>query len=254
MTCVIETKEGREVAIVDLPGACLHADNEDDVVMSMRGRLMELMVMVAPQMYHKFITTKKGQKVLYVRVQKALYGMLKRALLFNHKLRMDLENMGFKVNPYDPCVANKIVKGSQMTVTCHVDDLKISHADGWKVTQVIKKLARIYGDIKVRRGRHHEYLEMDINYGKKGQVQVSMKQYVKNIIKNISEDIGLSTAATSAADHLFQIQDSKETKLLPELQTIQFHHTVAQLLFMYESKVQYSNCNHVFKYKSKSTG
>ena len=42
-----------------------------------------------------------------------------------------------------------------MTVTWHVDDLKISHADGWEVTQVIKKCARIYGDIKVRRERHH---------------------------------------------------------------------------------------------------
>ena len=77
---------------------------------------------------------------------------------------------------------------------------------------------------------------MYINYVKKGQIQVSMKQYAMKIIENFLEVIGLSTAATpaatSAADHLFQIQDLKEAKLLPEEQAIQFHHTVEQLLFV----------------------
>ena len=50
----------------------------------------------------------------------------------------------------------------------------------------------------------------------KGQDQVLMKQYVKKIIENFPEDNGLSTAATPATDHLFQIQDSKEAKLLEE--------------------------------------
>ena len=32
--------------------------------------------------------------------------MLRAALLLYRKLHRDLEEMGFKVNPYDPCVAN----------------------------------------------------------------------------------------------------------------------------------------------------
>ena len=92
--------------MVDLPRAFLHAENEDNIVMFMKGRLTELMVMVAPQTYRKFITMEKGQKVLHVKVQKALYGMLKSALLFYRKLHKDLENMGFEVAPYDPGVAN----------------------------------------------------------------------------------------------------------------------------------------------------
>ena len=55
--------------------------------------------------------------------------MLRAALLFYRKLRADLEDMGFEVNPYDPCVANEIVNGSQCTVVWHVDDLKVSHKD-----------------------------------------------------------------------------------------------------------------------------
>ena len=72
--------------------------------------------------------------MLYVRAGKALNWMLRVALLFYRKLRADLEDMGFEVNPYDPCVANKIVNGSQCTIVWHVDDLKVSHKDEAVVT------------------------------------------------------------------------------------------------------------------------
>ena len=96
ITSVINARENREVTIVDLPGAFLYAENDQDVIMFMRGRLAELMTMIAPQMYRKYVTIEKGQKVLYVKVQKSLYG--------------------FEVNPYDPCIANKVINGKQMTI------------------------------------------------------------------------------------------------------------------------------------------
>ena len=67
-------------------------------------------------------------------MQKALYGLLRSALLFYRHLVGDLER-SFVINPYDPCVANKQVGGSQMTVCWHVNDLKVSHADAAEVTK-----------------------------------------------------------------------------------------------------------------------
>ena len=55
--------------------------------------------------------------------------MLRAALLFYRRLRSNLEDMGFEVNPYDPCVVNKMVNGKQMTMFWHVDDLKVSHVE-----------------------------------------------------------------------------------------------------------------------------
>ena len=64
--------------------------------MLLRGRLAEMMVQVDPSMYRKYVTySSKGQAMLYVRLRKALYGMLRAALLFYKRLRSDLENMGF---------------------------------------------------------------------------------------------------------------------------------------------------------------
>ena len=44
--------------------------------------------------------------------------------------------MGFKLNPYDLCVANKMVNGRQLTVGWYVDDVKMSH----KEDEVLDKL------------------------------------------------------------------------------------------------------------------
>jgi hypothetical protein len=59
------------------------------------------------------VTIKKVKQVLYLHLQKALYGMMKSALLLYRKLVKELEEMGFEINPYDPCVANKLIEESK---------------------------------------------------------------------------------------------------------------------------------------------
>ena len=56
-------------------------------------------------------------------VERAICGMLEAGLLWYRKLHGDLEELGFVFNPYDPCVANKMVRGNQHTVRFHVDDV-----------------------------------------------------------------------------------------------------------------------------------
>ena len=76
--------------------------------------------------------------MLYVKVQKLLYGMLKSALLFYHQLRSDFESDEFMVNTYDPCITNKMVNYNQMMVSWHVDNFKTSHRDPWEITKMAK--------------------------------------------------------------------------------------------------------------------
>ena len=114
--------------------------------------------------------------MLHVRLTKALYGMLRAALLFYKKLRGDLELIGFEVNPYDPCVANMQVDGSQLTVCWHVDDLKISHKSELVVTGFVAKLGQMYGGkLTVSRGKVHDYLGMDLDFSSEpGAMIISM--------------------------------------------------------------------------------
>ena len=74
----------------------------------------------------------------------ALYGIMKSALLFYLKFVKNLKSIGFVLNPYDPCVANKIVDGAQLTVVWHVDDLKVSHVDAGVVTRMSVLIQKTY--------------------------------------------------------------------------------------------------------------
>jgi hypothetical protein len=102
LTAVINDHERRNVACFDIPGAFLHADCDKDITMVLQGRLAKLMVQVAPNLYRKYIAVnKKNTVILYVKMQKALYGLLCSALLFYRRLVGDLKGDGFVINPYE---------------------------------------------------------------------------------------------------------------------------------------------------------
>ncbi len=81
LTAVIDAVESCDVDCFDI--AFLHADCDKDITMVLKGRLAELMVQVAPNLYRKYITVdQKNMAVLYVKMQKALYCLLRSTLLF----------------------------------------------------------------------------------------------------------------------------------------------------------------------------
>ena len=75
MTGVVDAKERRNVAVLDIANAFLQADN-DETVNLLRGKLAEMMVRIDPTLYREYVTYSANRvPVLYVRLSKALYGM-----------------------------------------------------------------------------------------------------------------------------------------------------------------------------------
>ena len=97
--------------------------------MKITGVLVDTLLNSDPDLYSGYVVYENGEKVVYVEVLKAIYGMLISAILWHKKFRKDLENNDFAFNPYDPCVANKMVNGSQQTIRFHADDVMSSHID-----------------------------------------------------------------------------------------------------------------------------
>ena len=128
------------MAIIDIPNAFVTTiveDKKDIVIVRLRGKLAELMVATALEIYKKYVSVNhKGELVLYVEALNALYGIMKAALLFYLKFVKNLKSIGFVLNPYNPCVANKIVDDEQLTVVWHVDELKVSHVDAGVFTRM----------------------------------------------------------------------------------------------------------------------
>ena len=74
---------------------------------------------------------------------------------------------------------------------------------------------------------------MDLDYSEKskGLVKISMTKYIEKILQDFPEEIK-STSSLPAADHLFQVREKLKAKTLLEKQAEQFHHSIAQLLFL----------------------
>ena len=54
LTCGIDAFEGQKLAIVDIGTAFLHADNDEEILMKLRGKIVELLVQLEPTMYLLF--------------------------------------------------------------------------------------------------------------------------------------------------------------------------------------------------------
>ena len=240
LLCLVDAKEGRDVMSTDIPNAFVQTEmpavenGEDRIIMKITGVLVDMLVQLAPEVYGPFVVFERGQKVIYVQVMRAIYGMLQSALLWYKKFRKDLEGHGFKFNPYDPCVANKRIAGSQQTIRFHVDDLLSSHRKR-KVNQDFAKwLNDRYGSIKPVEavyGDTHEYLGMTLIFDKKkGDVKIDMVKYVENMLEDYYVPLKKTdTAFTPAGDNLLNKGQSKK---LEKKKAEQFHTTVARGLFL----------------------
>ncbi len=165
--------------------------------------------------------------------------MLVATLMWYIDFRKDLESNGYKFNPYDPCVANKMIQGKQMTICFHVDDCKLSHYMPKVMNRMIAYLRSEYesifedgsGKLTVSRGKVHNYLGMTIDYTTPGQVKISMFNYVAEILTAFdkADPNGGGTKATSAPANLFKIDEDCE-KLTTKRAT-EFHNLVAKTLY-----------------------
>jgi hypothetical protein len=99
-----------------------------------------------------------------------------------------------------------------------------------EVTSMIDWLKGIYGDMKVSRGKVHDYLGMTLDYSKRGEVKVTTIDYMKGVIENFPEVITV-VAATPATENLFEVRPDESRVLLDEKRGQAFNHATAQLLF-----------------------
>ena len=86
LTAMIDTKEGQDIAIADVPNTFVQTqlkDDNDKVIMCLCGPLATLLCELAPEVYGPFMhKNKQGRDLLYIRILNALYGIMKVALLY----------------------------------------------------------------------------------------------------------------------------------------------------------------------------
>jgi hypothetical protein len=196
LTCVIDAMEGRDVATCGIPGAFMRSDVKGKVVIKLEGVMAKVILKINPRKYTTHVVKENGKDIIYIILQKALYGTLQAAFLFWQNLSTQLVEWGFETNPYDFCVANKIIDGKQCTIVWHVDDLKISHLDPKVNTTILNLLDAKYGQeivggkrarLTINRGKKHDYLGMILDYSEAGFVKIDMCANLQKILQEMPE-------------------------------------------------------------------
>jgi hypothetical protein len=176
------------------------------------------------------------------------------SLLYYKKFVESLKQEGFKLNPYDVCVANKKVNGKILTILFHVDDCKISHKSSKVVDDAIKWLRAEYevifedgsGGMKVRCGKVHNYVGMRMDYSTKGEVHLTMPKHMDDLLttfehsrKKVEKGFVLVTKVTRsrlqrtpAPTDIFVVNEECE-KMDEEGQKI-FHNLVAKMIYIWK--------------------
>lgn len=110
-----------------------------------------------------YVIYRGKEKFLHLKMLKALCSVLMASALYFKKFRGDIEAIGSEVNPYDMCVANKMINGKQHALAWNLDDVKASHVDSEVNTRFAEWAKNTYGSdelghAKVIRGKKHDYI------------------------------------------------------------------------------------------------
>jgi hypothetical protein len=123
--------------------------------------------------------------------------------------------------------------------TCfHVDDCKLSHRKTKVMDSIIEYLRREYGSIfedgsaamRVIRGKIHRYLGMTLEYTVRGQVKITMFDYIEEILPAFekAEPKGGGTKTSAAPESIFKVDENCEK--LKQDKAVEFLNLVAKTL------------------------
>jgi Reverse transcriptase (RNA-dependent DNA polymerase) len=211
LCCMIDAMENLDIAACNIPAAF-------KIHIKFEGELVDLLVLIDPS-YTECILYKRGKKVVYALLNKALYRTVQASLLFWMRLSAFwIEKHGFKHNPYNHCVVNKVINRKQCTIVWYVNDLKISHMDDAVVVGgVLKLIEEEFGmdlDVTFPHGKVHDYLGMRINFSQKGKVIMSMFDYIDELLEESPHDLMKGVLLSGAATKHWEL-----SKTQPEIQT-----------------------------------
>ena len=212
----------------DVEGAYLLADQDDFVLVKFTGESVDVLCQVDAG-YEEFVTYEKGKKVLYLELLKALYVYLRSALLWYKLYSTKLQGMGFILNLYDTCVANKDIEGKQCTIGYYVDDNVATHDCNTVLQRVADIVATEVGNITITTGNKHNFLGMDLVFHDDGTLTIDMSDYVLDALKDFPDKLR-KAAASPARPDLFYLDHSSPR--LSKHKSDLFHSLVMKLMWV----------------------
>ena len=121
-----------------------------------------------------------------------------------------LKYVGFKLNPYNMCVANKMKNRSQCTVVWFVDDnenFQVYHNVNTTIVNMIKKKC---GKLVRTTCKKHTFLSMVIGIIGNWKVQITTPQHIEEVIDYFKEEVN-TNLINPAQSIIFSVHNKSKT-------------------------------------------
>ena len=193
--CIISSIENRHVVTCNILGAFLQLYWPKDKTTYLRfdGTMVDMLCEIDSSLKDKIVRIKNGNKFMFGKLDKAVYGMLLGAILFYEKSAVQLYKWGYIMNPYDTCTFNKMVNGKHITVQFFVDDLHISCENMDTIVRLIKdlnqKFKTNFQELAVTKGKVHDYLGINIDYSNNEYVKFTMYNFLEDVLSEAQPDM-----------------------------------------------------------------
>ena len=226
----IAVQEGREYMVFDIAGAYLNSQMKEIIYLIITDkRLLNILRVLFPNLH--IYLDQYGRAI--AKVDRALYGLIEAANLWNKTLTKVLTDDGFVVNECDPCVLNRTSAGLQTTVVIYVDDLLVSSKDITHIRAVKNLIELHFDEVKQKSGTSVTYLGMNlmkVHDNIKGfySLEISMIGFTESILQEWNGH-KLYPYSIPADDKLFYVNPSQQ---LNHVEAKRFHKSVAQLLYL----------------------
>ena len=223
--------QGQIITSIDFPGAYLNADiGEAIIYMTLDPNVSRIYCDLFPEA--KRFLSKNGR--ITVRLLKALYGCLESGRLWFNNLVQALLEYGFVQNRKDPCIFNLFISSDVcLTVCLYVDDLLVVSPTECVLNDFISFLRHRYKDLTINRGKTHNYLGMNMEFGARC-VRVSMDSHVKDVIQSYQSlfrrELPSRVPSSPSTADLFTVPE--ESSPLGGADRDAFHTVVAKILFI----------------------
>lgn len=172
------TFEQRIVVTVDFPAAYLNAFIKKRIYIRLPANVAPLFIKKLESFNSGLLPT--GE--LLTLLNKAMYGTLEAAELWNEDITFTFISNGFTTNPMDPCVLNATYDGAQVTVGIYVDDVILTSVSNRAIEWVLNLLTAAYGKLTVHQGTVHQFLGRIFDFSITGSCTITMPKHIDNLI------------------------------------------------------------------------
>ena len=235
LTLSIAALEKKHIKILDIKAAYLNEPLKKGsaIRVKLTKECTKILLYLYPEM-EKYVDS---EGIFYSWLNRSLYGIIQASSNLFAGIREVLTKLGFKQNAKDDCVFNKGTPGVDQITTCiYVDDILISADNEELIDEFITNFKKNYKDVTIKEGPIMDYLGMQLEHHRNGEIKISMKGYIDKIMtqwdawnpKDLSED--LRKYATPMDTNLFNVDYN--SPLLAEEKKEQFHSLVGTLIFM----------------------